>query len=160
MSFLSINDEEFWGHVPEDFKHIAGEGSMEGISISVYELGKAEDDAPVMTALHMAPGYRLPRHAHDCFRLEVIMQGSMDVGDGRILKTGAVMMSEPLTLYGPHIAGAEGCVTLEIFSNHRASHTTYVEGPSGELVECDLWTAEGAMRMAENIKQQEAVLGG
>src|SRR3546814_10216489 len=81
----------------------------------------------------MAPGYRLPRHAHDCFRLEVIMQGSMDVGDGRILKTGAVMMSEPLTLYGPHIAGAEGCVTLEIFSNHRASHTTYVEGPSGEL---------------------------
>src|SRR3546814_3557012 len=95
MAFLSINDEEFWGHVPEDFKHIAGEGSMEGISISVYELGKAEDDAPVMTALHMAPGYRLPRHAHDCFRLEVIMQGSMDVGDGRILKTGAVMMSEP-----------------------------------------------------------------
>src|SRR3546814_996686 len=88
------------------------------------------------------------------------MQGSMDVGDVRILKTGVVMMSEPLTLYGPHIAGAEGCVTLEIFSNHRASHTTYVEGPSGELVECDLWTAEGAMRMAENIKQQEAVLGG
>src|SRR3546814_5191930 len=76
----------------------------------------------------------LPRHAHDCFRLEVIMQGSMDVGDGRILKTGAVMMSEPLTLYGPHIAGAEGCVTLEIFSNHRASHTTYVEGPSGEQI--------------------------
>src|SRR3546814_1797718 len=94
MSFLSINDEEFWGHVPEDFKHIAGEGSMEGISISVYELGKAEDDAPVMTALHMAPGYRLPRHAHDCFRLEVIMQGSMDVGDGRILKTGAVRSEE------------------------------------------------------------------
>src|SRR3546814_12531894 len=80
MSFLSINDEEFWGHVPEDFKHIAGEGSMEGISISVYELGKAEDDAPVMTALHMAPGYRLTRHAHDCLRLEVSMQGSMDVG--------------------------------------------------------------------------------
>src|SRR3546814_14318363 len=70
------------------------------------------------------------------------------------------MMSEPLTLYGPHIAGAGGCVTLEIFSNHRASHTTYVEGPSGELVECDLWTAEGAMRMAANIQQQEAVLGG
>src|SRR3546814_8696951 len=70
------------------------------------------------------------------------------------------MMSEPLTLYGPHIAGAEGCVTLEIFSYHRASHTTYVECPSGEFVECDLWTAEGAMRMAENIKQLEAVLGG
>src|SRR3546814_19903038 len=107
MSFLSINDEEFWGHVPEDFKHIAGEGSMEGISISVYELGKAEDDAPVMTALHMAPGYWLPRHAHYRVWLEVIRHGSMDVGEGSILTTRGVSISYPLTLYGPHIDGAE-----------------------------------------------------
>src|SRR3546814_13432397 len=103
---------------------------MEGISISVYELGKAEDDAPVMTALHMDHGYRLPRHAPDCFRLEVIMQGSMDVGDGRILKTGAVMMSEPITLYVTHIPGAECCVPLVPFSNHRPYHTTSLEAPS------------------------------
>jgi hypothetical protein len=158
MAFLSIDDAEFWGRVPEEFRLIAGEGSMDGISISVYELGKAADNAPVMTALRMAPGYVLPRHAHDCYRLEIVMQGSIDVGNGRILKQGAVMMSEPLTLYGPHISGHEGCVTLEIFSTHKASHTTYIEAPSGELVECDLWTVEGAKRMAENIRQQEASL--
>lgn len=153
MAFLSIDDPDFWGRIPDDFKKIIGEGGVDGIDISYFELGKREDNAPAVTPLRMAPGYILPRHAHDCYRFEIVVRGSLNVGD-EVLTPGSVMISEPGVLYGPHIAGPEGCVTFEFFSTHDASHVTLVEGADGKLEPCDLWTEEGARKMAQNAREQ------
>jgi hypothetical protein len=93
----------------------------------------------------MGPGWVLPRHAHDCHRFEVVVQGTLDVGD-RILKTGDIIVSDPGVAYGPHIAGPEGCTTFEIFSNLRASYITLLDTPEGRI-ECDVSTPEGLKRM-------------
>lgn len=153
MAFYSIDDPEFWGRDTQGMEEIAAKGGMEGISIANFVLGKREDNSAAATVLRMAPGYVLPHHAHDCHRLEVVIQGSITVGDGKVLTPGCIMFSEPGNFYGPHVAGSEGCTTIEIFSNFDASHKTLMKDSSG-VVECDLWSAEGAQRMMELVLQQ------
>jgi len=38
------------------------------------------------------------------------------VGD-RVLHPGDIMVSPPNEFYGPHVAGAEGCITVEVFAS-------------------------------------------
>ena len=101
-------------------------------------------------------GFVLARHAHDCFRFEVVVQGTLDVGE-RILKAGDVMLTEPGVAYGPHVAGPEGCTTFEFFTNYRSSHTTLIDGADG-LVECDITTAEGLQTMQELMQRAAMAL--
>lgn len=155
MAFMSIDDPDFWGKLPEEFRNIIEEEGVDDLNLSYFELGKREDNAPAVISLRMAPGYVLPRHTHNCYRFEIVVRGSLDIGD-RVLTPGSIMISEPGVLYGPHVAGPEGCVTFEIFSTHDASHATMVEGAAGELEVCDLWTPEGARKMAQNAREQAA----
>jgi hypothetical protein len=155
MTFYSIDEDDLWGRDNKAMAQIAEAGGMDGISTADFVLGNPEDNAPVVKFLRMDPGYVLPRHGHNCYRVEIVVQGSMDVGD-RILRAGGIMFSEPGMLYGQHVAGPEGCTTVEIFSNFNASHGLILEGPAG-LEECDLWTQAGARRIVELVtKQREA----
>jgi hypothetical protein len=72
--------------------------------------------APAAVLLYMPPGATLRRHAHDCHRVEVVIRGSLDVGDGQMLNPGDVSTAAPGEFYGPHTAGPEGCLSVEIFS--------------------------------------------
>ncbi len=126
MPFMSINDPEFWKICPQGLELIPKSMEGTGGGVAYFVMGERKEDAPTVVALKMAPNWVLPRHAHDCYRFEVIVQGTLDVGD-RILKVGDVMVSEPNTFYGPHIAGPEGCTTFEIFSNHHASHEAILD---------------------------------
>jgi hypothetical protein len=72
-------------------------------------------DAPVASLLWLPPNDVLPRHAHDCHRVEVLVRGSLTV-DGQILHPGDVSVSLPNEFYGPHIAGPTGSLSVEIFS--------------------------------------------
>lgn len=147
MAFYSIDDENLWGRDTREMGPIAEAGGMQGISIANFVFGKPEDGVPVATVLRMDPGHVLPHHGHNCYRFEVVVQGSMDVGD-RILGPGSIMFSEPGAMYGPHLAGPDGCTTIEIFSNFDASHQLLARGPAG-VEQCDLWTKEGAERAVE-----------
>ncbi len=156
MAFLSIEDHDFWGRNTGDLKPIGDAGGLDGIALSRFVLGKpGEGDPPAVTALRMTPGYVLPRHTHDCYRMEIVVQGALEV-EGRTLKPGDIMISEPRVFYGPHTAGPDGCITMEIFSNYHGAQSTFMEGPSGELVECNITTEEGAKKMMEFVKQQRA----
>ena len=75
-----------------------------------------DSTAPAAVLLYIAPGKTLRRHAHDCFRVEVVIKGSVDVGGGQILYPGDVSTASPGEFYGPHTAGPEGCLSVEIFS--------------------------------------------
>lgn len=86
------------------------------MSTQLYVLGRGPEDleAPAVVVLDMPPGYVLFRHAHVCHRFEVVVQGSM-TADGKVLGPGAVMTATPGEFYGPHVAGPEGCTTVEVF---------------------------------------------
>lgn len=75
---------------------------------------ESSDDPPAVVVLEMPPGYVLFRHAHVCHRFEVIVKGSLSV-DGRVLGPGEVMTARPGEWYGPHVAGPEGCTSVEVF---------------------------------------------
>jgi anti-sigma factor ChrR (cupin superfamily) len=130
MAFMSIEEPEFWKNCPKGLELIAK--SMEGTGgvVAYFVMGDPEKNAPTVVALRMAPNWILPRHAHDCYRFEIVVQGTLDVGE-RILKIGDVMVSEPNIFYGPHVAGPEGCTTFEIFSNHAASHEAILDLAGG-----------------------------
>jgi hypothetical protein len=94
---------------------------MPGWDLGSLFLGSdvADPEAPVVSMLKIAPGDTLPRHAHDCFRVEVVVRGSISVPGGSTLVAGDVMTSGPGEFYGPHVAGPEGCLSAEIFSAAR-----------------------------------------
>jgi hypothetical protein len=127
-NFTSINSPEFWQNCPDELKHM--QEGRDGGAAAYFPLGERKDNPPTVIALRLPPGGVLLRHAHDCFRFEVIVQGTLNVGD-QVLGVGDVMTSPPNELYGPHVAGPEGCTTFEVFSNYKASHTPIVDLPGG-----------------------------
>jgi hypothetical protein len=94
-------------------------------------------DSPSAYLLAMPPGYTLFKHGHPCFRFEVIIQGSIDIGDGQVAGVGDVFTAQPGELYGPHVAGPEGCTTIEFFSRLEAGYLMLYEGPDGEIQTAD-----------------------
>jgi hypothetical protein len=147
MTFLAMDDPQFWTRCPEELKPLA----QGGLGAAYFLMGQQSENPPTVIALRMGPNWKTARHAHDCYRFEVVVQGTLDVGE-RVLKPGDVMMTEPGVAYGPHVAGPEGCTTFEIFTNYRASHVTLIETPEG-LVECDIATADGLKRMQEHMER-------
>ena len=109
-----------------------GQAGVTDEGTKVFVLADDPDtwDAPAVVMLKMPPGYRLFRHAHICHRFEVIVTGTLEV-NGEILGPGAVMTARPGEMYGPHIAGAEGCTTAEVFGAHEGVYRIIAEGSSG-----------------------------
>ena len=128
MAFMAINDPEFWRTGPEFLERIKHQAEEYGLKVANFLMGAPQDDqAPVATVMHMPPNFVLARHSHDCYRVEVIVQGSVDTGE-RVLRAGDVMVSAPNEFYGPHTAGPEGSLSVEIFSRAKAQQAISVEG--------------------------------
>ena len=108
--FIEKDDPEFWSTGPEFLQAIKQQAEAYGLKVANFMMGAQQDDqAPVATVMYMPPNFVLPRHAHDCYRVEVVVQGSVDTGD-RVLNVGDVMVSAPNEFYGPHTAGQrEAC---------------------------------------------------
>src|SRR5260370_1081938 len=82
------------------------EAGMNAYASATWILSANDDDrfsSPAAHFLPMPPGYRLFRHGHPCYRFEVVIQGSLELGDGRIAKVGDVFTADPGTLCArPH----------------------------------------------------------
>jgi anti-sigma factor ChrR (cupin superfamily) len=147
MPFMSIDDPEFWKNCPQSLELISKSMEGTGGGVAYFVMGEPKDNAPTVVALRMAPNWVLPRHARDCYRFEVAVQGTLDVGE-RVLKVGDVMVSEPTIFYGPRVAGPEGCTTFEIFSNYAASHEAILD-LAGSRVKFDVSKPGEFKRMME-----------
>ena len=99
-------------------------------------------EAPAGYLLEMPPGYVLFRHGHPCYRFEVVVQGTLEIGDGLVANTGDVFTALPGELYGPHTAGPEGCTTIEIFSDLDAMFRLLVEDADGNVREIETRNGE------------------
>ena len=138
-----------FGTYPKDppawFSETVAKSGINAAAIPLWHLDTTEDmSAPAAFLLRMPPGYTLLRHGHPCQRFEVVIQGSLDVGDGRTATVGDIFTADAFTLYGPHTAGPEGCTTLEIFSAVGGMFRLLYEGPDGELLEADALKGEMA----------------
>jgi hypothetical protein len=119
-TIFRLDDPDFFTHGPAWAEWVRVGTEALGMKISNFVLGGTEDrEAPVASLLFLPPGHRLPRHAHDCYRAEVIVRGSLHVGD-TVLHPGDVSCSAPHEAYGPHIAGPTGSLSVEIFSKAAA----------------------------------------
>jgi hypothetical protein len=124
---------------PEWFvKALSGTG-MDATKIPLWHLDNSIEDFSVPAAffLEMPPDYTLFRHGHPCQRFEIVIRGSLDLGDGRIAKAGDTFTADPFTLYGPHTAGPEGCTTIEVFSALEGMFRLLYEDENGEMQEAD-----------------------
>jgi hypothetical protein len=75
MPFMSIDDPEFWKNCPKGLELIPKSMEGPGGGVAYFVMGEPKDNAPTVVALRMAPNRVLPRHAHDCYRFEVVVQG-------------------------------------------------------------------------------------
>lgn len=88
-----------------------------GAKGTLFLVGEEGDEtAPVVTYAHFPPGAVVEAHSHPCDYAEIIVAGTQQVtrrwhkaGDIRIVKAG--------TVYGPLVAGPEGCTVMVIFRN-------------------------------------------
>jgi hypothetical protein len=149
MATLHFKDtEEYWrDNVGSEFSEEFAVGAeATGVRLAHFVMSDDKDDmeAPLASIFYMRPNFVLPKHDHDCYRVEVVIEGSVRIGD-KILRAGDVSVSRPGEAYGPHIAGPTGVLTVEIFSRQKGlAPNTHVE----------TWTEEA---LAEGAKFQAAV---
>ena len=105
-------DPQAWDDLPfEDFL-----GSKVAVLATEEESGQPE---VVMLAIEFEPGFTVAPHRHSTGHIEVILEGSLYIGD-RLELPGEVRVSPAHESYGPLVAGPEGCKCLEIFPDRRA----------------------------------------
>lgn len=153
MPNYSMNDPEYW-EPPEDLKPLADR--TEARKATLFRMGPNVPETPLAMVLKMPPNYVIVRHAHDCERLEVITQGSIWVGD-KILYPGDVMIAAPNELYGPKVAGPDGCTTMEFFAEQKgiAGDITY-ELADGELIQVNYLEGDSRPEDPDVIAQIQA----
>jgi hypothetical protein len=129
--FFSTSDSDYWNRWPAHLRGIGELTDAMGLRGTVFVLGDPNDEAaPAAAILKMPPNYVLSRHAHLAERVEVIIEGTLDVGD-RVLGPGDVMTATIEEPYGDHVAGPNGCTTVEIFSALAGVHRTFWATPEG-----------------------------
>ena len=134
----AMDEPEYWEN-PEKFRDVAAASVNR---VRFFLLGADEEQTPTAIVLEMAPGHVITRHAHQCERFEVVVKGSIDVGD-KVLHPGDVMIARPGELYGPKVVGPEGCTTVEFFSNQTGATAPLYETTDGEVVRVDYLAGEG-----------------
>jgi hypothetical protein len=123
-------DAEFFKVGPPSVEWVRVGVEAVGSRIANFVMGEDVEDkeAPVASLLWLPPNDVLPRHSHDCFRVEVMVRGSLTV-EGQILHPGDVSVSQPNEFYGPHIAGPTGSLSVEIFSKATGLSPTMEDHP-------------------------------
>jgi anti-sigma factor ChrR (cupin superfamily) len=114
---FQVDDPRFFESGPESLEWIRVGTEATGSRMANFVMADDPEDpeAPIASMLFLPPGHTLPRHSHDCYRAEIIIRGSLRVGD-TVLHDGDVSLSKPNEAYGPHVAGPTGCLSVEIFS--------------------------------------------
>lgn len=117
MPVFQQSDPSFWSLSPKPLQYTTVFAEAVDHHVASFVLGSDDDvEAPLALFMGLPAGWVLARHSHKCHRFEVIIRGEMILENGVVLKPGDVGTSEPGEAYGPHMAGPDGVLTLEIFS--------------------------------------------
>lgn len=134
MRVHKSQDDNYWGTAPEApwAGAVAAAGAATGLRTSIFALRDATDDTtPMAVMVEYPPNYPLPRHSHGSGRLELVVRGSIQVGED-VLGPGDIMTADADELYGPHTIGPEGCTTMEVASVRGGRLLTF-DTPQGPM---------------------------
>jgi hypothetical protein len=135
MPYLHYDDPDFFEHWPTEFgpfqERIRAHPTL---NMAYFVMGDPAKNAPVAVALEIAPNASIPRHTHSCHRFEIVVRGELRTEEGATLRPGDVMISEPGVMYGPNVAGPEGCTTYEIFADFEGASTKQLPDEHGNMV--------------------------
>jgi hypothetical protein len=142
-----IEDPGFYRLGPAEYAYQQVMSEASGMKFASFVMSDSDkdDEAPCVSLLWIEPNGRLPKHSHDCHRVEVVVRGSIDVA-GRTLSAGHVAISGPGEWYGPHIAGPDGCLSVEVFSTLKGQIAHLDDEPSPE----DAKVVANAMKALED----------
>jgi hypothetical protein len=130
-----------------------------GIKTAVLDVEGLDGAAApaVVLAIEYPPDFRLPAHQHVSGHIEVILDGSLKVGE-HWERAGDVRIVPARHSYGPLVSGPEGCKALEYFPD-RAAILAEMDNPA-ELVELlgDVDPAELQAAVQRLLKTDAAVL--
>ncbi len=132
--FFKKDSEGYWGRYPAHLADMAQIMASSRLTpATLHVLGDPSDEtAPAALIFTIPPNGVVARHSHSCERFEIILEGSLKVDD-LVLGPGDVMVARKGDAYGPHVAGPQGCRTLEIFSTLAAAHQINYETPDGPV---------------------------
>jgi hypothetical protein len=136
MPFFKSDEPAFWKASPPALAYTNVFAEAVDHRVASFVLGDPDDlEAPLALFMNLPPGWVLDRHAHDCHRFEVVITGSMIATGGIVLYPGDVSTSGPGEQYGPHMAGEDGVLTLEVFSRQAGLHPDHENAkPASEEV--------------------------
>jgi hypothetical protein len=121
MNIYKFSDGEayFDGMTPDGLQWMRAGAQAVGADVGAIVMADDPDapDAPAVALLWVPPGGVVSRHFHDCYRVEVVVRGSIRIGDEVLLPGDVWTTSTPGEAYGPHVAGEEGCLSAEIVSS-------------------------------------------
>ena len=112
MPVVNLDDPNFIGPLLEWTRRGAEVGTR--VQSVVFSEDPTDKSAPCALFVKAEPNHSFRHHAHPTWRLEVIIKGSVQVGD-KLLKPGDIMFSKPGEFYGPHRSGPEGHLAVEFF---------------------------------------------
>lgn len=132
MPHFKKSEPDFWRIAPKALAYTQVFAEAVDHKVASFVLGDDDDlEAPLALFMNLPPGWVLSRHGHDCHRFEVVIEGSMII-DGATLYPGDVSTSGRGEEYGPHMAGPEGVLTLEVFSRQAGMLPVRREGRHGD----------------------------
>jgi hypothetical protein len=142
MANYTKDDPEYW----VDAQKYA---AFENLRTSNRVLGD-NPESPRIVVMDMGPGFVIPRHSHGCERYEMIVTGSLYSEEG-VHNVGDVMLARADEIYGPKVAGPEGCMTVEVFERYDTSGSIY------ELEDGSMFTIDtvGGEQFPDNIAHHE-----
>lgn len=114
---LKSTDPDFWDSLTSpSMKERAAAARAIGWRFAPFLLGAdGGADAPVVGLLELPPNGTLPRNRRQCDRIEVVVRGEIETGDGVVLRPGDVEVTTGGEFFGPHRAGPDGALSVEVF---------------------------------------------
>jgi hypothetical protein len=114
---FKITDPDFWESLTSpEMKDRAEAARAIGWRFAPVVMHNATLPESAVTALlELPPNGVLPRNRRQCNRIEVVIRGQIDVGGGVTLGPGDVEVTEAGEFFGPHRAGPDGALSVEVF---------------------------------------------
>jgi hypothetical protein len=135
VAYYKMTDPEYW-ESPGRFGTI--DHVIPTVRHTFFVLGDAErEQGQAALVMKMEPGHVVNSHGHTSGVLEVIVEGSLQVGDV-VLTPGDVMVLEPGEACGRAVAGPDGCTTVEFFSTVQGAHQLIYRTPDGDTLDWDV----------------------
>ncbi len=118
-AFTSLRDPSIWRAL-----------ALPGQKWARFILGdRSQPDAPQVWIVKLPPGFIVPKHYHKTHRLEIVLEGSYELG-GKFRGVGELTFLSGSKVYGPMVVGADGVTTLEVFSSGRDMEPIFADPPS------------------------------